>query len=377
MDDFDARRASLDLVTAFVNNNKLSAAELPTLLGDVFKAISGFEIQTKETVDLTGNQAEIVAEPEAAPAPETKPAATPAAPPKPPKTKASVSKPVPKASATNTPVVSIEESLADPNVIVSLITGEKFKMLKRHLTKHGLTDTEYRARFNLPDDYPMVAPAYAALRREVATKTHARAKNAGAGDKVAEAPAPEVTEEVAKPVKAKAAPSKSTSKKKKAASPKKAAGAETAAPAKAPARRPRAKGAPASTAPVNAADAVPASPETPNSSPAPASEVKTTPQTETTKAASTSKKAAAKRPAPKRRMARQPAAENTSADATATPAPLEASEATEASSAVAPVATKPTKGRSRKSSGGAAVSEDGAKAKPAHKARKTLTPAYR
>jgi len=376
MDDFDARRASLDLVTAFVNNNKLSAAELPTLLGDVFKAISGFEIQNKDTVELTGKQAEIVAELEAAPAPETKPAATPAAPLKTPKTKASASKPAPKASATNTPAVSIEESLADPNVIVSLITGEKFKMLRRHLTKHGLTEAEYRVRFNLPDDYPMVAPAHSKLRREVAIRMHASAKDADAGSKPSEASAPAVTEEVAKPVKTTATPRKGASKKK-VASPKKAAGAETAAAPKAPARRPRVKGAAVNAAQGSAADTVPALPETPNASPAPAPEVKTTPQTEKAKAVETPKKAAAKKPAPKRRMARQPAAEPTSANATATPAPVEASEATEAGPAAAPAATKPTKGRSRKSSGGAAMPEDGAKAKPARKERKTLTPAYR
>ena len=373
MDDFDARRASLDLVTAFVNNNKLSAAELPTLLGDVFKAISGFEVQAGETVELAGKQAEIVAEPEAAPAPETEPAATQAASLKPPKTKASTPKPAPKASASNTPVVSIEESLADPNVIVSLITGEKFKMLRRHLPKHGLTEAEYRVRFNLPDDYPMVAPAYAALRRDMATRMHASAKDAGAGSKPAEAPAPAVTEEVAKPVQPKAVPRKSASKKK-VASPKKAAGVETDAAPKAPARRPRVKGAAASAAPVNAADAVPAPAETPNADPAPASEAESTPQAEPVKAANTPKKAAAKKPAPKRRMARQPAAETTSADATATPAPVEASEATPAA---ASAAAKPTKGRSRKSSGGAAMSEDGAKTKLARKERKTLTPAYR
>lgn len=376
MDDFDARRASLDLVTAFVNNNKLSAAELPTLLGDVFKAISGFEVQAGETVELTGKQAEIVAEPEAAPAPETNPAATPAAPAKTPKTKASAPKPAPKASAANTPAVSIEESLADPNVIVSLITGEKFKMLRRHLTKHGLTEAEYRARFNLPDDYPMVAPAYARLRRDVATRMHASAKDAGAGSKPAEAPAPAVTEEVATPIKTKAAPRKGVSKKK-AASPKKAADAETAAASKTPVRRRRDKVAAASVSPVKAADAAPEPAETLNASPAAASEAECTPQTEPAKAANTPMKAAAKKPAPKRRMARQPAAETTSADTTATPAPVEASEVTEAGPAAAPVAARPSKGRSRKSSGGAAKSEEGAKTKPARKERKTLSPAYR
>ncbi|CDO36491.1 MucR family transcriptional regulator [Novosphingobium sp. KN65.2] len=371
MDDFDARRASLDLVTAFVNNNKLSAAELPTLLGNVFKAISGFEIQTKETTEPEGKRNEAVTEPEATSAPETPPVAAPATATK---AKASALKPAPKASAANTPVVSVEESLADPNVIVSLITGEKFKMLRRHLTKHGLTEAEYRVRFNLPDDYPMVAPAYAKLRREVATKMHASAKDAGAGSKPAEAPAPAVTEEVAKPVKSKAASKKSASKKE-AASPKKTAGAETAATPKAPARRPRVKGAAASAALGNAADAVPAPPETPNDSRAPASVA--IPQPEPAKAANTPMKAAAKKQAPKRRMARQPEAETTLADATATPAPVEASEATEAGPAAAPAATKPTKGRASKSSGGAAMSEDGAKAKPARKERTRLTPAYR
>lgn len=335
-------------------------------LGDVFKAISGFEIQTNETAEPEDKRIEAMPEPDATSTPETTHVATPAAPFKTPKTKASASKPVLKASATNTPAVSIEESLADPNVIVSLITGEKFKMLKRHLSKHGLTEAEYKVRFNLPDDYPMVAPAYAELRRDVATRMHASAKNAGAGGKPAEAPAPAVTEEVAKPVKAKAAPRKSASKKK-AASPMKAAGAEAAAAPKAPARQPRVKDAAASAAPVNAADAVPA----------PAPEAKSTPQTEPVKSANTPKNAAAKKPAPKRRMARQPAAETTSADATATPALVEAYKATEAGPAAAPAATEPTKGRSRKSSGGAAMSEDGAKTKPARKERKTLTPAYR
>lgn len=376
MDDFDARRASLDLVTAFVNNNKLSAAELPTLLGDVFKAISGFDIQTKETAEPEGKRIEAVTEPEATSAPETSPVATPAAPSRTPKTKASAPKPAPKAPAAGTPSVSIEESLADPNVIVSLITGEKFKMLKRHLNKHGLTESEYRVRFNLPDDYPMVAPAYAKLRRDVATRMHASAKDASAGSEPAEAPAPAVTDEVTKPVKAKIASGKSASKKK-AASPKKAAGAETAAAPTPPARRPRVKDGAASAAPVNAVDAVPALSETPNASPVPAPEAESTPQTEPAKAENTPKKAAVKKPASKRRMARQPAAETTSTDTTAAPAPVEASEATEAGPVAATAAAKPTRGRSRKSSGGAAVSEDGAKAKPARKERKTLTPAYR
>ena len=55
--------------------------------------------------------------------------------------------------------------------LVCLEDGKKMKMLKRHLmTDHGMTPEEYRARWNLPSDYPMVAPNYAEKRRELAKK---------------------------------------------------------------------------------------------------------------------------------------------------------------------------------------------------------------
>ena len=55
--------------------------------------------------------------------------------------------------------------------IVCLEDGKKMKMLKRHLkTAYDMTPEEYRARWNLPADYPMVAPAYAEKRRELAVK---------------------------------------------------------------------------------------------------------------------------------------------------------------------------------------------------------------
>lgn len=54
--------------------------------------------------------------------------------------------------------------------LISLIDGTKCKMLKRHLTGHGLTPAEYRERYGLRSDYPMVAPAYAEKRRELALK---------------------------------------------------------------------------------------------------------------------------------------------------------------------------------------------------------------
>jgi predicted transcriptional regulator len=72
-------------------------------------------------------------------------------------------------AVTYEPAAPIRSSVK-PDHIVSLIDGKKYKMLKRHLSQHGLTPAEYRERFGLKPDYPMVAPAYAELRREVAKK---------------------------------------------------------------------------------------------------------------------------------------------------------------------------------------------------------------
>lgn len=65
------------------------------------------------------------------------------------------------------PVVSIRKSIT-PDHLISLEDGKKYKTLKRHLAKLGLTPDEYRAKWNLPHDYPMVAPNYAAMRSELA-----------------------------------------------------------------------------------------------------------------------------------------------------------------------------------------------------------------
>ena len=68
------------------------------------------------------------------------------------------------------PAVSIRSSIKRDHV-VCLEDGTKMKMLKRHLmTDHGLTPDEYRARWGLPADYPMVAPDYADKRRDLAKK---------------------------------------------------------------------------------------------------------------------------------------------------------------------------------------------------------------
>jgi predicted transcriptional regulator len=68
------------------------------------------------------------------------------------------------------PAVSIRSSVKRDHV-VCLEDGKKMKMLKRHLmTDHGLTPDDYRARWGLPADYPMVAPDYADKRRDLAKK---------------------------------------------------------------------------------------------------------------------------------------------------------------------------------------------------------------
>ncbi len=70
--------------------------------------------------------------------------------------------------ADRTPAVPIRRSVT-PDHIVCLEDGRKLKMLKRYLrTVHGMTPEEYRARWNLPDTYPMTAPNYAATRSALA-----------------------------------------------------------------------------------------------------------------------------------------------------------------------------------------------------------------
>ena len=66
------------------------------------------------------------------------------------------------------PVVSIKRSIT-PEYLVCMEDGKKFKSLKRHLrTQYQMTPDQYRAKWNLPADYPMVAPKYAAVRSRLA-----------------------------------------------------------------------------------------------------------------------------------------------------------------------------------------------------------------
>ncbi len=74
------------------------------------------------------------------------------------------------AAAAFVPATTVRKSLASPDAIISMIDGKPYRTLRRHLSTHGLTPDEYRARYNLKPDYPMVAPAYSEARRTMAKK---------------------------------------------------------------------------------------------------------------------------------------------------------------------------------------------------------------
>jgi predicted transcriptional regulator len=67
--------------------------------------------------------------------------------------------------------VGLRRSLCSREQIISMIDGKPYSTLKEHLTRHGLSPEEYRRRYRLPKDYPMVAPAHSALRRAIAIRT--------------------------------------------------------------------------------------------------------------------------------------------------------------------------------------------------------------
>jgi predicted transcriptional regulator len=130
----DSREAELielssEIVAAYVGHNALSAADLPKLIADVFTAMSGLGVNAS------------------APAAEQL-----------------------------KPAVTVRRSVT-PDHVVCLEDGKKFKSLKRHLmTHHGLSPQQYREKWSLPADYPMVAPNYSATRSSLA-------KNSGLGRK--------------------------------------------------------------------------------------------------------------------------------------------------------------------------------------------------
>ena len=110
-----------DIVSAYVSNNTVSSAEIPALISQVYSALM-----------RVSNGAAV-----AGPAEPLKPA------------------------------VSIKRSMT-PEYLVCLEDGKKFKSLKRHLRQYRMTPDQYRAKWNLPADYPMVAPNYAAARSQLA-----------------------------------------------------------------------------------------------------------------------------------------------------------------------------------------------------------------
>ncbi|MCX7304098.1 MAG: MucR family transcriptional regulator [Hyphomicrobiales bacterium] len=83
--------------------------------------------------------------------------------------------PAPLPEAAPVPAVNPKKSV-HPDYIICLEDGKKFKSMKRHIASHGLTPHQYRAKWNLPADYPMTAPNYSAARS-------AMAKDIGLGQK--------------------------------------------------------------------------------------------------------------------------------------------------------------------------------------------------
>ena len=111
-----------DIVAAHVGNNNVQVTDLPALITKVYAALAGL------------GEAPVVEE------------------------------------AKREPAVSVRSSVK-PDYIVCLEDGKKLKMLKRYLrTNYNMTPEEYRARWGLPADYPMVAPNYAERRRDLAKK---------------------------------------------------------------------------------------------------------------------------------------------------------------------------------------------------------------
>ena len=109
------------IVSAYVSNNSVPTAELPALIGQVHSALTR----------VSSGHGEVPLEP-------------------------------PK------PAVSVKKSIT-PDYIVCLEDGKKFKSLKRHLrTQYSMTPEQYRDKWSLPADYPMVAPNYAIARSQLA-----------------------------------------------------------------------------------------------------------------------------------------------------------------------------------------------------------------
>lgn len=84
------------------------------------------------------------------------------------------------------PAVTARKSLANPDFIISMIDGKPYKTLRRHLSTNGMTPDEYRQRYGLKADYPMVAANYSESRRVMAHKIGLGRKAGAAVEKVEE-----------------------------------------------------------------------------------------------------------------------------------------------------------------------------------------------
>lgn len=89
-----------------------------------------------------------------------------------------------------TPAVSVRKSLAFKDHIISMIDGKPYKTLRRHLSRHDLTPDQYRERYGLKKDYPMVSESYSGARREMAKKIGLGRKSKSARASEASASAP-------------------------------------------------------------------------------------------------------------------------------------------------------------------------------------------
>ncbi len=105
--------------------------------------------------------------------------------------------PEPRVEPEYKAAVTARKSLGSPDRIISMIDGKPYRTLRRHLSSNGLTPDEYRKRYGLKADYPMVAPAYSETRRAMAHKIGLGRKG---GQAVEEAPQ-QVAQPTEKPVK--------------------------------------------------------------------------------------------------------------------------------------------------------------------------------
>lgn len=201
-----------------------------------------------------------------------------------------------------TPAVSVRKSIANPDHLISLIDGKPYKTLKRHLSSHGLTIADYKARYKLPAEYPTVAPTYSQARRETAARIGLGSRPTAAAPTTVDAVTTEavprlenaaVTPDAPAPTPEKAVPAKSRSnakgeavKTKAAAKPATQAKPVTRTKSAAKPRAVKSKPGAGTKAPVGAEGAIEAAPPTAKAKPARKATVKTAPRTADAPAAS-------------------------------------------------------------------------------------------